>query len=143
MRVSLDSLLRTGYLGDLRSGMSKAEVQAILSAPDDTGGTSRRYPRPSIFLYGTVEIWFRQQPPGDLIGVWWEAGDKGVFHLTDDCVILDWVFTPEWTRARVEGYLRDKEIHFERGNTVPSLLLTSGVTISFQDGLLYGVSVSQ
>ncbi len=61
MMVSLDEFLRTGNLGDLRPGMSKEEVQTLLGLPDDTGNTSRKYPQPSIFLYGTVELWFRQQ----------------------------------------------------------------------------------
>lgn len=90
--------------------MSKAEVQALLGAPDDTGGESRRYPRPSIFLYGTVEIYFQQQPPGDLTGLGWDAGAKGRFHLTEDCAILDWEFTPEWTLAQVQDYLRERDI---------------------------------
>lgn len=146
MEVSLDFLLCTGYLGDLRSGMSKAEVQALLGAPDDTGGESRRYPPPSIFLYGTVEIYFQQQPPGDLTGLWWDAGAKGAFRLTQNCVLVDWAFTPEWTLYQVQDYLRERDIPFEC-HKIPSpdleslsLILHSGVRISFQGELLYGVS---
>lgn len=147
MILSLDTLLRTGQLGDLRRGMSKAEVEAILGPPDDVGGGSRKYPQPSILLYGTVEIWFRQPPPRDLTGIWWEAGERGAFRLTPACTIQDWAFTPEWTFERVEAYLNELELAREYRDppspdedATPWIALESGVNLSFNGGRLYGVS---
>jgi hypothetical protein len=146
MTVSLQGFLRTGNLGDLRCGMSKEEVRAILGPPDAMGGTSRKYPEPSLFLYGTVELWFRQQRPHDLTGFWWEAGEKGEFRLSPVCIILDWEFTPDWTFAMVEDYLNDLGLAREyrdppvcNGDSTPWITLETGITISFHGGRLYGI----
>jgi hypothetical protein len=42
MRVSLKRFLETGQFGDLRAGMTKAEILDLLGPPDDVGCTSRR-----------------------------------------------------------------------------------------------------
>lgn len=44
--------------GQLRIGMLRAEVKALLGEPDKVGCTSRRYPTPSCFKYGEVELFF-------------------------------------------------------------------------------------
>jgi hypothetical protein len=150
VKVSLEVFLRTGNLGDLRGGMSQDEVRALLGEPDAAGNTSRRYPRPSLFLYGTVELNFRQQAPHELVSLWWEAGEKGTFRLTPACEIVDWAFTPDWTFAQVEDYLHERGLTFgyadppraardEDSPAVPNLTLPSGVRINFANGRLYGV----
>ncbi len=113
--------------------------------PDATGCTSRKYPQPSIFLYGTMELWFRQERPQDLTGFWWEAGDKGEFRMAPVCEIQDWVFTPEWTFDKVEDYLNKLALPHEYrdppgdSDAAPTIALESGITISFESGRLYGV----
>jgi hypothetical protein len=39
-------------------GKSRLEVVTILGEPDDKGGTSRKYPTPSIYKYGDIEVHF-------------------------------------------------------------------------------------
>lgn len=146
MKVSLKELLQTGHLGTLRHGMSKEQVQEILGPPDITGGTSRKYRQSSIFLYGTVELWFRQVFPQDLTGFWWEAGEKGVFHLTTACEIADWAFTPTWTFEQVNDYLNNLAVEYQyhdppasNEDSTPWITLANGISISFVQGSLYGI----
>jgi hypothetical protein len=125
--------------------MSKAEIQELLGPPNAMGGTSRKYPQPSILLYGTVELWFRQERPQDLTGLWWEAGYKGEFRMSPVCEIQDWVFTPEWTFEQVKDYVNKlalpREYRDQPGdsNAAPLIALENGVTISFENGRLYGL----
>jgi hypothetical protein len=146
MTVSLDGFLRAGIFGDLRRGMSQDEVRALLGEPDATGGASRKYPRPCIFLYGTVELWFGQAPPRGLTGVWWEPGEKGAFRLTPATRIADWAFTPDWTFGQVVDHLRQRGLTFVTRDAPspgcpPCLVLASGVEVFFgESGRLYGLS---
>jgi hypothetical protein len=52
---------------ELRVGMSREEVVAILGVPDQQGGTSRKYRTPSIFKYGNVEFNFERWKSGGLV----------------------------------------------------------------------------
>ena len=58
MRGSLIDFLATGRLGNLDLGVSLSKFETRRGEPDAVGGGSQRYPRPSIYLYGTVEFWF-------------------------------------------------------------------------------------
>jgi hypothetical protein len=148
MNVSLNTFLRTGNLGDLRSGMFKEEVKVLLGPPDGMGTGSRRYPQPSLWLYGTVELNFRQEKPRDLTSLWWEAGNKGAFVLTSTTVIQDWAFTPDWSFAQVEDYLRELDITFDYRDSydpdgaIPDIVISNGISISFSQGRLYGIGCS-
>lgn len=42
----------------LRIGMSREEVVTLFGEPEIKGGTSRKYPIPSVFRYGTIEFHF-------------------------------------------------------------------------------------
>jgi hypothetical protein len=44
--------------GQVRLGMTRRELQALMGVPDDVGGTSRKYHFPSIFMYGDVQFVF-------------------------------------------------------------------------------------
>jgi hypothetical protein len=148
MKVSLRRLLATGEFGDLRSGMSGQEVRSLLGEPDGMGNTSRKYRRPNIYLYGTVEFWFQRQAPYGLYSVFWESGDKGAFRLPETCVVEDWDFTPALHFEQVEDYLNEQGYRFEYVDCwddprPPDLLLPSGVQITFDDeGRLFAVSAS-
>lgn len=50
--------LRTGLFGPLRFGQTRAETALLLGPPDDVGGISRKYPRPTIWKYGDFELYF-------------------------------------------------------------------------------------
>ena len=63
--VSLLDWLRTGCFGPLRLGQTRAAVALFLGPPDDVGGTSRRYRRPTIWKYGDFELYF--SPGGDAL----------------------------------------------------------------------------
>jgi len=145
MNVSLTRFLLTGVLGELHPGLSKEAVQSLLGPPDTTGGTSCKYPQPSILLYGTVELGFRQARPYDLVSIWWDAGEKGPFQLSPLCAVTEWAFRPDWTFEQVEDYLRENDLPFSYQNPpspddlTPTLAISSGVIISFQGGLLYGI----
>ncbi len=58
MNVSLKDLIETGRFGSVRLGMNRAQVESSLGTPDEIGGTSRKYRKPSIWKYGDVELHF-------------------------------------------------------------------------------------
>ncbi len=56
----------------LRNGMTRRDVVAVCGEPDDTGGTSRKYPVPSVYKYDfgiyNVQLFFG---PGADDGLLW------------------------------------------------------------------------
>ena len=44
--------------GDIRLGMTRNQVRAVLGEPDDVGGTSRKYKIPCCWKYGDVEFFW-------------------------------------------------------------------------------------
>ena len=135
-------------MGDLRFGILREQVHTLLGQPDATGNTSRKYPWPSIYLYGTVELWFARPPLRGLSGVYWEAGDKGAFRLTKTCVVDDWDLSPRMQFEEVEDCLgrwgfAHKYWEAWPGERPPILILPSGVKIDFdEERRLYSVCAS-
>jgi hypothetical protein len=58
MSPQFTEFIISGRLGKIEPGMSRADVEAVAGTPDDVGGTSRRYSRPSIWSYGPFELHF-------------------------------------------------------------------------------------
>lgn len=58
MNVSLKELIETGRFGSASLGVSRAQVATSLGAPDEVGEASRKFPQPSIWKYGDVELHF-------------------------------------------------------------------------------------
>jgi hypothetical protein len=58
VKIQLLEFLRTGIFGPICFGMNRAEVEQALGIPDLEGGISRKYPKPSIWRYGNIEISF-------------------------------------------------------------------------------------
>lgn len=145
MLISLKTLLQTGFLGELRLGMSVQQVRKLLGEPDAVGNTSRKHRTPSLYLYGTVEFWLRQQPPHDLVGIYWEVGDKGELKMPTHCRVVDWELIPGMKREEVEAFLTANQIGFEKltNQPVDTLRLPGGVDIIFdEEGVLWSVCVS-
>jgi hypothetical protein len=67
--------------GQLRLGLTKADVRAVLGPPHRWGNTSRKYREPCIWAYGAIELWFERRPgrtpwPGPrLTGVYTENAE--------------------------------------------------------------------
>lgn len=137
MHVSLERFLRTGQFGDLKPGMSAEEVRRLLGEPDAVGGTSRKYRRPSIWLYGPVEIYFRQSSPYDMTALFWDAGEKGPLRLPSHCVVEDWDLQPGMARTELEAWLQAHGlvaiVHALGQETSITLVLSSGVRITLDD----------
>ena len=57
MKASLKELIESGGFGPVKLGMTREEVESSLDAPDDVGGTSRKYQKPSIWKYGDIELY--------------------------------------------------------------------------------------
>lgn len=139
MNVSLRQLLHTGHLGELQSGMTARQVRDLPGEPENVGGASRQHPHPSIYLYGTVEIWFPRQTPYDLTGIFWDAENKGAFRLSACCSVEDWDWMPHMHLLNVEGWLREHQVNFADlsapADQLPSrLILSSGVHVNFNAG---------
>ena len=56
------TIMRLIEAGEIRLGMTKAQVREVLGPPAVWGGTSRRYCEPSIWKYGAIEFWFETRP---------------------------------------------------------------------------------
>ena len=147
MKVSLIEFLQTGFLGDLRPGMSKDEVRVLLGEPDAIGGMSRKYPQGHLFLYGTVEIYFQHQQPYQHTSVFWDAQEKSKFQLSSKCKITDWFLEPGMSVNRVEAFLREYQLAFEYKFRVEEepldIVLPSGITIGFSKQGLYVIGNAQ
>lgn len=97
-------------------------------APDAIGGTSRQYSRPSIYLYGSIELWFAKSPPWGLTSIFWEAGEKGALRLPSICKIEDWALAPGMHRDDIQAYLRENGLTFtvKEPSGYPTLILVPG-----------------
>ncbi len=62
----------------LRPDMHRDDVIAMFGEPDATGGTSRKYPTPSVFKYGNIELYFFPWKSGELI--WAQDDDKCILY---------------------------------------------------------------
>jgi hypothetical protein len=72
MTISLAHIERLIGMGELRTGMSRADLIAVLGAWEEEGGTSRKYPFPSIYKYGEAQFVFppcRSASEADLQGL--------------------------------------------------------------------------
>jgi hypothetical protein len=65
-------------LTNVRLGMTRDEVVAVIGEPDAKGGTSRKYPTPSIYKYGDIELHFQGWKDGILCLIWDEANEKTI-----------------------------------------------------------------
>jgi hypothetical protein len=113
MKCCLRAFLKTGRLGDLRLGMTRAEIAALLGRPDAEGGTSRKYKRPSVWRYGTMECWFGQPYSETCKGIYIERSvPTGPFVFPASIDLIDWDLTPSSSRHEVMEYLSSNEIDF-------------------------------
>ncbi len=111
MEVSIEQFLKTGAIGNLHLGMTADEVRDLLGTPDDVGGTSRRYPRPSIYVYGSTKLFFSRSRPARCHSLWWYA-HRGVFRLAGDGA-GEQLLSPGMQRPEVEARLKSAELMFE------------------------------
>jgi len=93
--------------------MDRAQVESSLGVPDDMGGTSRKYRKPSIWKYGDVELHFI---PG--------ADSLFLIHLDDFDVpsggkLADfdpWIIRRSRTLSEAEAQLSQSGIDYEVGD---------------------------
>ena len=55
--------------------MSSDDLRAALGEPDDVGGTSRKYRKPAIWVYGGLEFHFDHTTGGELCLIYRETAD--------------------------------------------------------------------
>jgi hypothetical protein len=54
----LDAIEDLIGVGQIRLGMTRGELLGVLGPPNEEGGTSRKYKKPSIYKYGDVQFVF-------------------------------------------------------------------------------------
>ena len=59
--------IETDFPVGLSKGMTRTEVVTVLGEPDNTGGTSRKYRTPCIYVYGDIELTFESWKEGKLV----------------------------------------------------------------------------
>jgi len=77
----------------VKIGMTRDEVKATLGEPDDISIGTRKYPRPCVWKYGTVELHFYYPTNG---GLWL----VGLFEDPHHHEIL--MIDPEYKRANLD-----------------------------------------
>lgn len=146
MIPTLLDFLKTGAIGKLRLGLTVDEVRALLGTPDDVCGTSHRHPRPTIYVYGSIELFFTQSRPTRCVGLWWYA-HRGPFRLAEGGA-GEQLLSSGMRQEEVEAWLTNALLTFhapapEEG-IAPTLVLASGVTVILDDdGLLYAVAANE
>lgn len=69
-------------LSKVKLGMTRAEVFAVLGEADAYNIGSRKYPKPSIYKYGNIELYFHYHKDGGLWMVYEEdANLNPIIHL--------------------------------------------------------------
>lgn len=145
--ASLKQFLASRQLDGLRSGMTKSAVEALLGPPDDTGGASRRFKQPSIYLYGNLEIHFRAVDRNQAVSVHIDCPSTGGGYRLPTCwMVEDWDLTPGLAIAEVEQYLKENSLRFTfypatTGLTARITVEPSGVELVFDEwGKLHSLS---
>ena len=59
-------------LQNIKIGMTRDEVKVILGEPHQISIGSRKYPRPCVWKYEDVEIWFAYPKDGGIHTIWLE-----------------------------------------------------------------------
>jgi hypothetical protein len=135
--ATLEQFLRTGELGPLRTGMSQAEVTALLGPPEDTSVARN----PQILKYGGLQLWFlTRQGTGERwlahIGLYfWPRAEP----LPEPTRPSDFAGTPETTSAEVREFLSRAGLTAHatvEGEDANYLILPSGARITFEGPLL-------
>jgi hypothetical protein len=138
-RASLKQFLASRRLDGLRSGMTIAAVEELLGPPDDSGGASRRFKQPSIYLYGNLEIHFRAADRNQAVPVHIDHPlSGGAYRLPACWTVEDWGLTPGLTIVEVEQYLRENSLGFTfhpatTGLTARITVDPSGVELVFDE----------
>lgn len=142
MRISLEEFLRTGRLGKLRLGLSEGEVLALLGCPEDVGGTSRKYCKPLIYLYGSVEIHFDPKSRTCVL-IYIECPIWKELRFPSHWEIMDWQLKPGMKREEIERILVKTDLQFKYDICYNQfIILSSGVTIGLdEDNVLFCISV--
>jgi len=141
MRISQRDFLVTGNLNGIALGSTVGLITELLGAPTDTGGTSRRHRRPSIYVYGNIEFFVHQKPPFTCFAIWWYS-KRGEFILVEGESAIDVILHPGMSKVDVIDALHHANIEFieELDQPSPTLVVPNGARLVFNDGLiLYAV----
>ncbi len=128
MIISLRTFLQTGTLGEDWIGKSAAEVIGLLGEPDAKGSISNKYPHPTIYLYGIVELTFSQTASSLCTSVFVDYEKSATFQFAKNATITDWPWTSATTREEAEAYLQEHT------------LFGPPVRLLFDDGRLIALS---
>jgi hypothetical protein len=143
--VSLRDWAVTGAFGPVALGCTRAALQAAFGAPEDVGGTSREYRRPTIWKYGDVEFHF--PAPGDelaLIHIDYFNGPGETPHGWGGLELDPWVIRVELAREAlvraVEEVGRPWSLRDDPLFNQSVVVLPSGVEVGFVHGGLAWLS---
>ena len=132
--ISLLHWLRTGFFGPLRFGQTRATITLLLGSPDDVGGISRKYPRPSIWKYGDFELHF---PPGaDTLSAI-QTDTFGILHGGPSIRLDPWQLRCGVSQQAIEAALASAGIACRRAASThlpdtTQLITSAGVWLNFE-----------
>jgi hypothetical protein len=142
--ATLEQLLKSGQLGPIVLGMAPFDAMTVLGEPQ----AQSRKKNPLELKYGSLRLTF-----------WKHAGsersqllDFGLYYqptwepVPEAVALTDVTFDENTTEQKVRAFLHEKQClpaHLIDGPSERHLMLPSGVVISFADGKLNSVRVTQ
>ena len=113
----------------MKLGMNREEVKGFLGAPDDVGGTSRKYPEPSIWKYGDIELHFDLGGADALFLI--HCDDFGVPSGGRSIDLDPWIIRRTLSPPEAAKHLSDSGIYYRMEESEPDggKCITAGVGV--------------
>ena len=130
MKVSLQEFIRTDKFGALELGISRAQIEAILGAPDAWTAQDSQT-NASIWKYGDVEFYFQNNT------LWMIFMDDFTVPNGGSKIELEpWIISGQLTLSRAEKELKSAAIAYRKTDFLYNengvhLIAELGVTLAF------------
>jgi hypothetical protein len=153
MEVSLKDFVTTGEFGKVTLGLTRSKVKAILGEPDKMGITSRKYPTPSLWVYGDFEFSFQDEKDGGKLFYISLPSFEKTPHISNDIILDTWIFGKDLTVDKAIKHLKENNISFELteqpsdffvsddNDSVVKIQSQAGVDVYFLNTILFSLGL--
>lgn len=133
MKASLRDFARTGALGLIELGMSRAAVEQHLGAPEEWNATARNYRSATIWKYGDIEFYFQNDE------LWMIFADDFSVPTGGSKIELDaWIIRGNLCCSEAEHHLKLADIAYRKedfpfNDNGIHLITSAGTVLAFCD----------
>jgi hypothetical protein len=99
MKANLKDFIRDGAFGPIQVGMSRADVEEHLGAPEDWEAKARGYQKADIWKYDSIEFYFEDD------ALWMIFLDDFDAPAGEHIELDSWIINGQLTRAQAEEHL--------------------------------------